>query len=53
MLKSRFAGKKILYTRLAVFIAACGLLLAGILLGDLPLIFRKAVMICLECIGIG
>jgi len=29
------------------------LIAAGILTGELPILLRKAVMICLECIGIG
>jgi hypothetical protein len=29
------------------------LITAGILSGELPVILRKAIMICLECIGIG
>jgi len=29
------------------------LIAAGILTGELPVLLRKAVFICLECIGIG
>lgn len=29
------------------------LIAVGILSGELPIILRKSVMICLECIGIG
>ena len=37
-----------------LFIAAGVILLAvGIFLGDTTVIFRKAVFICMECIGIG
>lgn len=40
-------------TRVFLIAAAAALLTAGILLGDNAVIFRKAVFICLECIGIG
>jgi hypothetical protein len=38
-----------------VFLLVCGLVfvVAGIVLGDMELMFKKAVFICLECIGIG
>lgn len=39
--------------RVFLIVAAVALLTAGILLGDNAVIFRKAVFICLECIGIG
>jgi len=41
--------------KLAVFLLllGTGLLAAGVFLGDTAVIFRKAVFVCLECIGIG
>jgi hypothetical protein len=38
-----------------VFLLTGGLVfvIAGIALGDMELVFRKAVFVCLECIGIG
>ena len=33
--------------------AAVGLFLAGLLLGDVNLVWEKAAYVCLECIGIG
>jgi hypothetical protein len=39
--------------RIILITAAAVLLAAGILLGDNAAIFRKAVFICMECIGIG
>jgi hypothetical protein len=41
--------------RYVVLLLSAGIILlgAGILLGDNALIFRKAVFICMECIGIG
>jgi len=37
----------------ALLIGGAALTAAGILTGELPVILRKAVFICLECIGIG
>jgi phosphate starvation-inducible membrane PsiE len=39
--------------RIILITAAVLLLTAGVLLGDNAAIFRKAVFICMECIGIG
>jgi len=48
--------RKIIYENraglLAAFIGIC-LILAGSILGEPAIIFKKAVVICLECIGIG
>jgi hypothetical protein len=40
---------------LPAFLLVCALafLAAGIALGDTELVFKKAVFVCLECIGIG
>jgi hypothetical protein len=43
----RIAVAAVLITLSAAFIAA------GIASGDLEIIYRKAVFICMECIGIG
>ena len=39
--------------RTAVLLAAFGMIAAGISNGEMQLIYQKAIMICLECIGIG
>jgi hypothetical protein len=44
--------KKVKIERLVIFVTGAILLLAGILLGDNAVIFRKAIFICLECMGI-
>jgi hypothetical protein len=38
---------------LSLLAGALALVIAGIALGDMELVFRKAIFICLECIGIG
>lgn len=42
-------------TKCAAVLIACGILLmtAGIIRGDTTALLRKAVFICMECIGIG
>ncbi len=47
------AAKQTAAVRIILITAAAALLTAGILLGDNAAIFRKAVFICMECIGIG
>ena len=37
----------------AVFLAGAALLFAGIGRGEAEIVLRKAIKICLECIGIG
>ena len=39
--------------RAALFAAAAMLLAAGLAAGDCRLMFRKAVFVCMECMGIG
>jgi hypothetical protein len=36
-----------------LFVCALAFVIAGLALGDMELVFKKAVFICLECIGIG
>ena len=45
---------KIHFSKLSVFllIVSLGLITAGVLLGDNMIIFRKAIFICMECVGI-
>ncbi|MDR0730161.1 MAG: hypothetical protein LBF63_00720 [Treponema sp.] len=38
---------------LSLLAGALAFLIAGIALGDMELVFRKAIFVCLECIGIG
>jgi len=47
------AEKDTAAARIILITAAAVLIAAGILLGDNAAIFRKAVFICMECIGIG
>lgn len=37
----------------AIFIAAVGLIIYGVLSGESREVFQKAARICLECIGVG
>jgi len=39
--------------RAAIIVAGIALMTVGILHGELTAIMRKAIVICLECIGIG
>lgn len=54
-LSARKNERLISLTKSAVILLAAGLffLTAGILAGDNAVIFRKAVFICMECIGLG
>ncbi len=47
-------SNKIHFSKLSVFLLAVSLCLiaAGVLLGDNLTVFRKAVFICMECVGI-
>ena len=45
--------KKPVPLRIALIAAAAVLIAVGVLRGDNDSIFRKAVFICMECIGIG
>ena len=46
------SGKRIA-VQIGLLAAGAAMILLGIFGGDLVVIFRKAVYICLECIGIG
>lgn len=41
------------YLPILLAIAGIGLMILGSRLGEVTVYFRKAVMICLECIGVG
>ncbi|MCL2632970.1 MAG: hypothetical protein FWD34_00465 [Oscillospiraceae bacterium] len=45
--------KKMIFIRMAVLTLGITLMTFGVLNGELQEILRKAVRICLECIGIG
>ena len=53
MKKKIFLKKDITLTQLILFGLGIALLLTGIFFGDLQDIYRKAIFICMECIGIG
>jgi hypothetical protein len=38
---------------LSLLLCALALVIAGVAAGDMELVFKKAVFICLECMGIG
>ncbi|MCI9227845.1 MAG: thioredoxin [Dorea sp.] len=42
-------------SRIGIIVAAAGLLIMGfgISRGEMPVVFEKAVNICMECVGIG
>ena len=46
-------SKKISAARIILVIFSVMLIAAGVILKDNSVIFRKAVFICMECIGIG
>jgi len=41
------------YWRIALLVIAIALIVTGIITGDYVSVYRKAVMICYECVGIG
>jgi len=41
------------YIALGVFVAGFALLVFGIFRGEVAVVLKKAVAVCLECIGIG
>lgn len=41
------------YLPILLLAAFVGLLAAGIVLGEVPVLWRKAISICLSCVGIG
>jgi hypothetical protein len=45
--------RSLTFAQVILIVLSAALLTAGILLGDNAAIFRKAVFICMECIGIG
>ncbi len=45
--------KKVIWIRRALIAAAVGFLIFGISRGEAGTVLKKAVNICLECIGIG
>lgn len=47
------AGRMRIFLRAAVLLLAILMIIAGSTSGEMQLIYRKAVTICLECIGIG
>ena len=48
----RLKEKNIKWVILAVFIAACGMIAAGIANGEAEVVLTKATSICMQCIGI-
>lgn len=47
------AGRIRIFLRAAILLLAVLMIIAGSTSGEMQLIYRKAVTICLECIGIG
>ena len=45
--------KKIIFARLATALVGAGFLVIGLLGGEFRTVLHKAVIVCLECIGIG
>lgn len=46
-------NKKLLIIRLLIIFICIGMIVAGVINGEITVVYRKAVIICLECIGIG
>jgi len=46
-------NKKMKYIRLAIVVVAVAFIGVGIYTGEFEQLYRKASMICFECIGIG
>ena len=49
----RRLGKMSKYVKYVVLIIGIGMLVWGIVNGDMAAVLRKAAAICMECIGIG
>jgi hypothetical protein len=47
------SGQKMRHVRLAVFLGGLALLSAGLIRGEAAFVLHRAIIICLECIGIG
>lgn len=39
--------------QLVILLAGAGMMVYGVFRGEIPIVFNKAVNVCLECIGLG
>ncbi len=46
-------NKKRFIIAISLLVVSAGLVTAGVMRGEVPVVFTKAVHICLECIGLG